>query len=64
VSQPEFIELQKSLAGLSYPPSKDEILYRAQEHEASDEIVKALAGMPDGESDGPNRVCSAVARSS
>jgi hypothetical protein len=64
VSQPEFIELQKCRAGLSYPAGKDDILHHAQEHGASDDIVKALASMPEGEYDGPNRVSSAMAGAS
>jgi hypothetical protein len=64
MSQPEFIEVQKCLSGASYPATKDELLHHAQEHGASDEIVKALAGMPDGEYDGPDRVSKGEAGSS
>lgn len=64
MTQPEFIEMQQCLAGVSYPATKDQLLHHAQQHEASDDVVKALAPVPDRENYGPDQVSSAVAGSS
>lgn len=40
MSQPGFIEMQKFLAGVSYPAAKDELLRHAEEHGAGDDVVK------------------------
>lgn len=64
MSQPEFIEVQQALAGISYPATKAELLHHAEEHGASDGVLKALASIPEEEYEGPGRVSSAVAGSS
>ena len=61
--QPEFIEVQKHLPGVSYPATKDQLVEQAKSNGASQDVIEALSGMPDGEYDGPNRVSSGVARS-
>jgi len=61
MAQAEFIEVQKSLAGVSYPASKEQLIQHAKDHGASADVVEALSAIPDGDYDGPNRVSSAVA---
>ncbi|GAA3207363.1 MULTISPECIES: DUF2795 domain-containing protein [Nonomuraea] len=56
------IELQKHLGGVDYPASKQELVRAAREHNASQEIIKALESMPDREYDGPNAVSEAVTK--
>jgi hypothetical protein len=62
MSRPEFIEVQKYLAGIDYPATKEQLIEHAQSRGASQDILQALASLPDGEYDGPNKVSSAVAR--
>lgn len=62
MAQPEFIEVQKYLAGVSYPATKEELVEHAKGHGAPQDVIEALQAMPDEEFDGPNRVSSAVAR--
>ncbi|HEX4256750.1 MAG TPA: DUF2795 domain-containing protein [Streptosporangiaceae bacterium] len=62
MAQAEFIKVQKSLAGISYPASKDDIVKHARNNKASDDVLDALNDLPDQEYDGPNEVSKAVAR--
>jgi hypothetical protein len=62
MSRPEFIEVQKYLAGIDYPATKEQLIEHAKSRGASQDILQALASLPDGEYDGPNKVSSAVAR--
>ena len=61
MAQAEFIEVQKSLGGVNYPATKDELVEHAKNKGASKDVLEALQSMPDGEYDGPNKVSSAVA---
>ncbi len=54
------IELQKSLKGLDYPASKDEVLQKAEQNGVSDDIRSALEGLPDQTFDDPTDVNEAV----
>jgi hypothetical protein len=63
MAQAEFIEVQKYLAGASYPATKEQLVEHAKGRGAGEDVLGALSGMPDGEYDGPNRVSSAVAKS-
>ncbi|MFI7634539.1 DUF2795 domain-containing protein [Nonomuraea sp. NPDC049400] len=56
------IELQKHLGGIDYPASKQELIRAAREHNASQEIIRALEALPDREYDGPNAVSAAVTK--
>lgn len=61
MSTPSPIEVQKFLAGIDYPASKDEIVRRAQDAGAGDDVLEALDGIPDREYDGPTAVSEAIA---
>jgi hypothetical protein len=63
MAQAEFIEVQKYLAGINYPATKDELIDHAKKQNASKDVIDALSALPDGEYDGPNKVSSAVAKS-
>jgi hypothetical protein len=49
-------EVQKSLKGVHYPASKDELAATAERNGADRELVDALRNMSKGSFDGPNAV--------
>jgi hypothetical protein len=59
---PSFIEVQKYLAGVDYPATKDQLMEAARGNKASDEVLDLLDGLPDREFEGPTGVSEAVAR--
>ncbi|KAB8189985.1 DUF2795 domain-containing protein [Nonomuraea phyllanthi] len=59
---PNPIDLQKHLGGVEYPASKQDLIKAAREHNAGNEIIRALEAMPDREYDGPNAVSAAVTK--
>jgi Protein of unknown function (DUF2795) len=61
--QPEFIEVQKYLSGASYPATRQRLCEQAKRNGASEDVIEALSGMPEGQYDGRNRVSSAITRS-
>ncbi|MEU8804543.1 DUF2795 domain-containing protein [Spirillospora sp. NPDC048819] len=63
-NNPSFIEVQKSLAGMDYPASKDDLIQHAQEHGAEEGILQALQAMPDREYDGPSGVSKEITKNS
>lgn len=54
------IDLQKSLKGVDYPASKDDVVKAARDNGASEEIVKALEGLDDGTFETPADVSKAL----
>jgi hypothetical protein len=52
------IELQKHLAGVDYPASKQELVERAQQQGAGSDVLQALQQIPDRDYDGPHAVSS------
>jgi hypothetical protein len=61
---PSFIEVQKCLAGMDYPASRDDLVNHAQEHGADEQMLQALQAMPDREYDGPSGVSEEITRTS
>jgi hypothetical protein len=57
---PSPIDIQKALAGMDYPASKDQIVQHAEQSGADDEVLDALRGIADREYEGPSGVSSAV----
>jgi uncharacterized protein DUF2795 len=57
----DFIDIQRYLAGISYPATKEQLIEHAKEHQAPKDVLEELERVPEGEYDGPNRVSSAVA---
>jgi hypothetical protein len=62
MAQPEFIQVQKALGGVSYPATKGQLVEHARGKDASKDILDALQRIPDREYDGPNEVSKAVAK--
>ncbi|GGQ38870.1 hypothetical protein BKA00_003123 [Actinomadura coerulea] len=61
---PSFIEVQKCLAGMDYPASRDQLVDHAAEHGADEPMLQALRAMPDREYDGPSGVSKEITKSS
>ena len=58
------IQLQKFLGGVDYPASKDDLLKKAEEHGADEEVLQALRDLPDREYDAPTAVTKAASNGS
>ncbi|MFC4003153.1 DUF2795 domain-containing protein [Prauserella oleivorans] len=56
MAQPNPIEMQKYLAGVDYPCSRDQLVDYARGKGADDDILEHLKSLPDREYDGPNAV--------
>jgi len=52
----QITEVQKSLKGVDYPASKDELATTAERNGADRELVDALRNMSKSSFDGPNAV--------
>jgi Protein of unknown function (DUF2795) len=57
---PNPIDVQKNLAGVDYPCTKDDLIARAQQNGADQETLDGLKGLPDRSFDGPNAVQQAL----
>jgi hypothetical protein len=62
MAQAEFIKVQKSLGGISYPATKEQLIEHARGNQAEKDVLDALQNIPDREYDGPNEVSKAVTR--
>ena len=62
MAQAEFIKVQKSLGGISYPATKDQLVEHARSQQADQDVLDALQSIPDREYDGPNEVSKAVSK--
>lgn len=56
-------ETQEALAGVDYPADKQQLIDIARDNSASDEVLRALEGMPDQEYGSPTDVTSALSDS-
>jgi hypothetical protein len=54
------VQLQKYLGGLDYPVSKQDLVRRAQEKGADNEVLQTLRSLPTDEFNSPNDVSEAV----
>lgn len=59
---PNPIQIQKYLAGIDYPASKDTIVKTAEKEGADSTILDALRAIPDVTYDSPTAVSSAVSK--
>jgi hypothetical protein len=50
------IEVQKTLDGLDYPATRDDVVSHARAHGADDDMQSALERLPDREYEGPSGV--------
>ncbi|RAY11488.1 DUF2795 domain-containing protein [Actinomadura craniellae] len=62
--QAEFIDIQRYLAGMDYPATKDQIIRHARSKGAKGEVLNALQRLAEGEYDSPASVSKAVAQPS
>ncbi|MBT1001519.1 DUF2795 domain-containing protein [Paenarthrobacter sp. DKR-5] len=58
---PNPIQLQKFLGGIDYPAGKDELVKKAEESGADENVLNALRNLPDKKFEGPTGVSEAVA---
>jgi hypothetical protein len=63
MAQASFIEVQRFLAGIDYPATKEQLIEHAKGKGADEQAMEALQSLPDQEYDGPNKVSQAVAKS-
>lgn len=63
MAQADFIQVQKYLAGVDYPATKEQLIEHAQGKGADRQAVRALESIPDREYEGPSGVSQAVAKS-
>lgn len=61
MANPSPIEIQKYLAGMDYPASKDTLVRHAREKGANQELLDALDRIPDREYEGPSGVSKEIA---
>ena len=54
------IQLQKNLKGAKYPAKKDDLVKRAEENGASDDMRSLIARLPDREFENPAEVNKAI----
>lgn len=54
------IELQNCLKGVDYPASRQDLIDKASENGASEEVIDALNAIPDNTYDNPTDVQSAI----
>jgi hypothetical protein len=54
------IQVQKYLKGVDYPCSKEQLVQKAQEEGADENVIKTLQGMPADNFNSPNDVAQAI----
>jgi Protein of unknown function (DUF2795) len=57
------IDVQKHLKGMDYPATRDEVVAKAEENGAGDDIVEQLRSMSADRFTGPDDVMEALGRS-
>ncbi|GGU30962.1 DUF2795 domain-containing protein [Lentzea flava] len=62
MSQSNPIEIQKNLAGVDYPVSKQQLIDKARDNGAGDDVLELLEKLPDRQYDGPNAVSAEVSK--
>ncbi|GAA3742009.1 hypothetical protein HDA32_003355 [Spinactinospora alkalitolerans] len=64
MAQAEFITVQKALAGIHYPASRDDLTEHARGNDADKDILDVLGRIPDQRYEGPDDVSKAVTEAS
>ena len=54
------IEVQKHLGGVDYPASKADVVAKAEENDAPQEVIEALQQMDGDQFEGPDDVMGAL----
>jgi hypothetical protein len=61
--KPNPIQMQKFLAGVDYPASRDDLVRHAESKGADEPVLQNLRAIPDRAYDGPNAVSKAFSES-
>ena len=56
------VQVQKFLGGLDYPASKQDIVKRAEQESADENVYSTLEQIPDRQYDGPNAVSHEIGK--
>jgi hypothetical protein len=56
------IQVQKFLGGIDYPASKQELIQKAQQEGASQDVISTLERMPGDRYNSPNDVSEAIGK--
>jgi hypothetical protein len=56
------VQLQKYLGGVDYPASKEDLMRRAQEQGADNEVMHTLRSLPMQRFNSPNDVSEAIGK--
>ena len=56
----DFIDVQKHLAGVDYPASRDDLVAAARSNGAPGELVERIASLPDEQYEAPTDVTKAL----
>lgn len=56
------IQVQKFLSGVNYPASKDDLVKKAQQEGASQDVISTLQQMPGDRYNSPNDVSEAIGK--
>jgi hypothetical protein len=56
------IEVQKHLAGVDYPATRDQLAETARSNGADDDVVRAISQLGDEQFDGPDTVMERLGR--
>jgi hypothetical protein len=60
--QPSPVAVQKALAGVDYPTTREQLAETARAHHADREIVELIDRLPDKNYDSPTAVSKAIAQ--
>ena len=58
--QPSPVAVQKALAGVSYPTTREQLAETARSHHADQEIIELIDRLPDKNYDSPAAVSKAI----
>ncbi|MEX2599098.1 MAG: DUF2795 domain-containing protein [Dehalococcoidia bacterium] len=56
------VQVQKYLGGLDYPASKDDVVRRAQDEGADEEVMDTLKSLPMDRFNSPNDISEAIGK--
>ena len=60
MSQSNPIQIQKYLSGVDYPVTKEQLLEKARDNGAGEDVLAALEKLPERDYNGPNAVSAEV----
>ena len=60
--QPSPIDVQKALAGVDYPATREKLVERARQNRANTDIVDLIDKLPDHKYDSPSAVSKEISR--